>query len=655
MVTGPGSFLRLDAVGRAYTNIPFRTGQTSLAAPISEDSDMTDLPWQMQSGANLTGDGVRFDVWATNASYVDVELIRGSESTWHPMEPAGGGRFAAVLEHAMAGDLYRFRLNGEDSYPDPYSRFQPNGVHGPSQIIDPTTYEWGDAGWPGLVPDGLVIYELHVGTMTPEGTFAALEERLPYLRELGVTAIEIMPVAQTPGERNWGYDGVDLFAPNNAYGSPDDLRRLVDAAHQHGLGVILDVVYNHLGPEGAYLSAFSSQYFTERHQTPWGAGLNWDGEGSEWVRRFAIDNACHWIAEYHVDGFRLDATHAIVDDSPVHILQDLTATARNVAGDRSIVVFAEDERHDITRARPVDRDGEGLDGIWADDFHHELRVMLTNAHESYYALYDGTTEGIARTIRQGFELIDEGHPRPDASDPASAFVFCIQNHDQVGNRPFGDRLHHEISLDRYRVASALLLAAPETPLLFMGQEFAASTPFLYFTDHPDELGKLVTEGRRKEFAGFKAFDDARMRETIPDPQAETTFLASKLGWSEVETHAGTLALYRELLRLRRADPVLSVNDRNRSNAFAASAQIVVVHRWNGDDHRVLVANAGQSVAMPCAWLERVEGGPGDTWELLLSTDEARFGGEGREPVIEPNHRTLTMPPRTAMLFGFVAS
>ncbi len=373
--------------------------------------------------------------------------------------------------------------------------------------------------------------------MTPEGTFDALIGQLPYLRDLGVTAIELMPVAQTPGSRNWGYDGVDMFAPNHNYGRPDDLRRLVNAAHGVGLGVILDVVYNHLGPEGAYLSAFSSEYFSSTHETAWGAGLNWDGAQSHWVRQFAIDNACHWIAEYHLDGLRLDATHAILDDGEKHVVHELTEAARAVAGERSIVVIAEDERHDVTRVRPGDRGGEGLDGVWADDFHHEVRVLLTNAHESYYALYDGTTEDIAHAITNGFGREEpEAAAQPDRSDATSAFVFCIQNHDQVGNRPFGDRLNHEISPDRYRVASALLLFAPETPLLFMGQEFAASTPFLFFTDHPEELGKLVTEGRRREFAGFKAFDDERMRETIPDPQAESTFLASKLDLTERERH-----------------------------------------------------------------------------------------------------------------------
>jgi maltooligosyltrehalose trehalohydrolase len=613
---------------------------------------MTESSWRMQSGANLTAGGCRFDVWSTSASAVEVEIVRGEDIERHPLAPTGESRFSATVSGIIAGDRYWFRLDGEGSYPDPYSRFQPEGVHGPSEVVDPATFAWSDEGWMGLFADGFAIYELHVGTMTLEGTFRALETELAYLRDLGVTAIELMPVAQTPGARNWGYDGVDLFAPNHAYGTPDDLRHLVDAAHAHGLGVILDVVFNHLGPEGAYLSTYSPDYFTARHQTPWGAGLNWDGDGSRWVRQLAIDNACHWVSEYRIDGLRLDATHAILDDSETHIVRDLTEAARAAAGDRSIVVIAEDERHDVRRVRPVARGGEGLDGIWADDFHHEVRVLLTNAHESYYALYDGTTEGIAHAVNHGFGDIEDVPIQPDVTDAAPAFVFCIQNHDQVGNRPFGDRLHHEISADRYRVAAALLLFAPETPLLFMGQEFAASTPFLYFTDHPEELGKLVTQGRRREFAGFKAFDDERMRETIPDPQAESTFLASKLKLEEREAHAGVLELYRTLLHLRRDDPVLRASDFATTRALAPSAQVVIVHRWREDQHRVLVANLGQAVEMPREWLGRVEGGPGDGWELLLSTDEERFGGEGRDLVIDAERRALAMPPRTAALFSF---
>lgn len=617
---------------------------------------MTTTDWTLHSGANVTPEGVRFDLWATNADSVEVELISGDTITRHPMQADGEGRFSATISEATAGGRYLFRLDGSDGLPDPYSRFQPEGVHGPSEIVDPSTYTWSDGDWPGLEMQGLSIYELHTGTMTEEGTYAALERELETIRDLGVAAIELMPVAQTPGTRNWGYDGVDLFAPNHVYGQPDDLRRLIDAAHRVGLGVILDVVYNHLGPEGAYLGAYSDAYFSDRHQTDWGAGLNWDGDRNQWVRQFAIDNACYWISEFHIDGLRLDATHAMIDDSDKHIVQELAESARAAAGGRSVVIIAEDGRHEISRVRPVASGGEGLDGVWADDFHHEVRVLLTNAHESYYGSYDGSTEDIAHVVQHGFRhLGQEGSGRTVSIDPASVFVFTIQNHDQIGNRPFGDRLHHEINLDRYRVASAVLLFSPEIPLLFMGQEFAASTPFLYFTDHPEELGQLVTEGRRREFAGFKAFDDPDMRATIPDPQAESTFLASKLDVSERERNAGVLELYRTLFDMRRNDSALASHDLNRTHAFAPSAQIVVIHRWEGSEHRVLVANFGHRVEMPKSWLEQVKGGPGDDWKVMLTTDEARFGGAGQQPEIDADEGSLIMPARTAVVFGFAES
>jgi len=519
-------------------------------------------------------------------------------------------------------------------------------------VVDPAAYAWTDDGWRGLGAEGQVIYELHVGTMTPEGTFLALIDELAELKRLGVTAIELMPVAQCPGRRNWGYDGVDLFAPSNTYGAPDDLRRLVDAAHGHGLGVILDVVYNHLGPEGNYLGVYADQYFSDRHETAWGAGLNWDGPGGEWVRRFAIDNACHWIAEYHIDGLRLDATHAIIDDSPRHLVQELTERARAVAAasNRTIVVHAEDGRHEITRARAVEHGGEGLDGIWADDFHHEVRVLLTNAHENYYAAYSGSTGDIAVAVEGGFSPVTAGKgvTPVDARDPASAFVFCIQNHDQVGNRPFGDRLHHEINAGRYAVASALLLFAPETPLLFMGQEFMASTPFLYFTDHPEELGKLVTNGRRQEFAGFGAFDDPHLRETIPDPQAEATFTASRLKLAERQAHAGIYRLYADLLGLRATDPVLSRNDRATTRAMAITSQLVAVHRWHGDEHRLLLANFGNEIMVdPGSIADMPSGWAG--MSVLLSTAWTRYGGEGDRPEDREDGR-LTLPARTAAIW-----
>ena len=488
------------------------------------------------------------------------------------------------------------------------------------------------------------------------GTFAALADELSELKRLGINAIELMPLAQAPGARNWGYDGVDLFAPSNVYGRPDDLRRLVDAAHQLGLGVILDVVYNHLGPEGNYLSAFSPQYFSAKHQTAWGDGLNWDGEGCEFVRQFAIDNAACWVSEYHIDGLRLDAIHAIIDDSPVHIVQDLTAQARAVAArdGREIVVIAEDGNHEISDTRPVSDGGDGLDAIWADDFHHEIRVALTNAHENYYANYDGSTVSIAQAVNSGLILTDRhAHATPiDERDPASAFVFCIQNHDQIGNRPFGDRLHHDINLDRYAVASTLLLTSPETPLLFMGQEFAASTPFLYFTDHPAELGRLVTEGRRREFAGFRAFQNEHLRETIPDPQAESTFLASKLDLRERTLNGGIYALYRELLRLRREDPVLSHNDRSQTRVSALTAQIVAIHRWWGDEHRIVLANLGFAVDLEIGQLNALATIGKQLWTRIFSTAESSFGGNGVHPVDSgPGEtRMVHLPARTAAIW-----
>lgn len=614
---------------------------------------MSQSSWKLQSGANIVADGVTFDVWATNASAVDVELASGDHEGVYPMRAEGDGRFTATIGDARPGDRYRLRLDGGESYPDPYSRFQPDGVHGPSEIIDPSRFPWTDDNWTGLSSANLSIYELHVGTMTDEGTFASLERELEAIRDLGVTAIELMPVAQTPGKRNWGYDGVDLFAPNRMYGRPGDLRNLVNKAHQLGIGVILDVVYNHLGPEGAYLTSFSSEYFSDRHHTDWGAGLNWDGEHSHWVRQFAIDNACYWISEFHIDGLRLDATHAMIDDSSTHIVQELTEAARDAAGNRAILIIAEDGRHEINRVRPTTAGGEGLDGVWADDFHHHVRVLLTNAHESYYSNYEGTTAGIADVVNHGFgHLIPTGGEQAPIRDSASVFVFCIQNHDQVGNRPFGDRMHHEINLDRYRVASALLLFAPEVPLLFMGQEFAASTPFLYFTDHPAELGRLVTEGRRREFAGFKAFDEPQMRETIPDPQAMSTFLLSKLDLQERQRQQRVLELYRRMLWMRREDSVMANPDLSRTHAIAPTAQIVVLDRWQGDDHRLMIANVGQKVTMPQEWFGDVSNRPSIDWECVLSTDDVHFGGAGQQPEVDESDGSLTMPARTAALFRF---
>ena len=423
-------------------------------------------------------------------------------------------------------------------------------------------FAWTDAAWTGRALEETILYELHIGTFTPEGTFASAAERLTDLRELGVTAIELMPVADFPGRWNWGYDGVAPFAPARCYGTPDDLRRFVDRAHALGLAVHLDVVYNHLGPDGAYQSAFSRFYYSTIHRSPWGAGINFDGPNSEPVRDYVIQNALRWIHEYHLDGLRLDATHAIVDDSPRHIVASVSsAVQHSLEGTgRTVQVIAEDVRNLAGMMNPESHGGWGLTAVWSDDFHHQMRRALAGDSDGYFQDFDGSTRSIAATARQGWFYTGQ-HSRyfdkPRGTDPSglapSRFVFFLQNHDQIGNRAFGDRIHHKIDLALWRAASALLLMLPESPLLFMGQEWAASTPFLYFTDHNPELGHLVTEGRRKEFSKFAAFADPASRDLIPDPQSQKSFEASRLCWEERtrEPHASVARLYQRLLAIRK--------------------------------------------------------------------------------------------------------
>jgi maltooligosyltrehalose trehalohydrolase len=475
-----------------------------------------------------------------------------------------------------------------------------------------------------------VIYELHVGTFTPAGTFAGVAAALPYLAELGVTAIELMPVADFPGSRNWGYDGVSLFAPCRQYGTPDDLRRLVDSAHHTGLAVLLDVVYNHFGPDGAYSAVFSPFYRSPRHHSPWGAAINLDGDHSEAVRTFFIENALYWLHEYHVDGLRLDATHWLQDESKRHFVAELADGIRESAKNRTVLLVSEDDRNLATIVRRPHEDGWGLDAVWADDFHHHVRRRSAGDRDGYYQDYSGAIADLAATLRQGWFYTGQyseyaGAPRgtSPAGVPLERMIICLQNHDQIGNRPFGRRLHHQIEPALFRALSALLLFAPETPLLFMGQEWAASTPFLFFTDHHPELGRLVTEGRRREFARFKAFADEATRARIPDPQAATTFEASRLHWDErvLDSHAGTLNLYRALLGLRRTEPALQ-----------AGTGFEVVEL---DDDGLALTRAGTAgeALLLVAWLggsgayEYDRHGPaiaGGRWNVVLSTADARF-------------------------------
>ncbi len=509
---------------------------------------MTDFPLH---GALPDEEQTIFRALAPSANALTLELEDGPSL---PLSSSGNGLFERATDAAGPGTRYQFRLDDEAPCPDPASRYQPEGVHGPSEVLNPDAYAWGDADWTGMAREDLVIYELHVGTFTEAGTFDAVRKRLSYLKDLGVTAIELMPVHDFPGERNWGYDPAAWFAPSRPYGHPDDLRRLVDAAHQTGLAVILDVIYNHLGPDGAYANAFAP-FLTDKYETPWGRAINLDDEGSEGVRCFFVDNALHWLREYRVDGLRLDATHALRDESESHFLAELSAAVdEHIEGPQRHLI-AEDHRNLNRLVLPREEDGYGLDAVWSDDLHHQCRVLTAGDEEGYYRDYQGTTtDDIATTLRDGWffrggysEHLDA--PRgtdPDPVDRTQCVVF-IQNHDQVGNRPTGNRLTDDVPPATYRALSVLICVVQEVPLLFMGQEWAASTPFQFFTDHNDELGPSVTEGRKEEFEDFSGFEGE-----VPDPQDPATFERSVLDWDEPRRppHDGVLALYHDLLALR---------------------------------------------------------------------------------------------------------
>lgn len=595
-------------------------------------------------GAELTADGVRYRTWCKHER-VDALIVdeAGAVLRVVRLEPESGGYFGAIDPEGIAGDLYRYRFGDSQGWPDPASRYQPSGVHGPSAVIDPTAYEWQDRAWFAPAYSELIIYEVHIGTFTAEGTYRSAIGRLEHLVALGVNAIELMPVGDFPGDRNWGYDGVMLYAPSRAYGTPDDLRALVDAAHGLGLAVVLDVVYNHFGPDGNYTGVYHADYTNPQLHTPWGAALNYAATP---VRAFFSENAPYWMREFHIDGFRLDATHEIVDESARHILAEIAENVHSLGG----FVVAEDERNSPDLLLPLQRGGVGLDGCWADDFHHVVRVRLTRNQEAYYANYDGTPHELVETLTHGWlyrgqDQIATGTPR--GADPVTArpeqFIYCISNHDQVGNRAFGERLGQLVSPAAYRAASALLCIVPQTPMLFMGQEWNASTPFQFFTDHNEQLGRLVTEGRRREFSRFAAFQDPAVRETIPDPQAVSTFLDSKLSWEELrdQKHAEILLLYQEFIALRRTHPALQ--DRARDNWLATELDDGIVAIFFGETGRydlaVLVDLVGGH-AMPNLDHPRLTAGDGRDWQPVLSSEETRFGGSEAEQFSSPTTLVL---------------
>jgi maltooligosyltrehalose trehalohydrolase len=546
----------------------------------------------MPFGAQLTEQGVRFRLWAPGCEQVGL-CLEGQRPAL-PMQAVNDGWFERTVPEAGPGTRYRFAVSGGLRVPDPASRFNPDDVHGASQVIDPAAFLWQDDDWRGRPWEEAVLYELHVGTFSPEGSFAGVMRRLDYLQELGVTAVELMPVADFPGARNWGYDGVLPFAPDSRYGRPEELKALVQAAHARGLMVLLDVVYNHFGPEGNYLHVYARQFFTERHHTPWGAAINFDGPGSRTVREFFIHNALYWLQEYHLDGLRLDAVHAILDDSPRHILDELAQRVQaSIGGERRVHLILE---NDANEARYL---GTAYRAQWNDDLHHALHVLCTGETDGYCADYAHLPlRHLGRCLAEGFAYQGQasayrGHSRrgePSAHLPPQAFVAFLQCHDQVGNRAFGERITRLAPAAAVRAAAAVYLLAPSIPLLFMGEEFAAAAPFQFFCDLGPELRDAVTQGRRREFGRFARFADPRMQAAIPDPNQEETFLVSRLDWGALNDsgQAQWLAYYRELLRLRREHIVPRLAGMGgHAASFAASAPGDLRVVWRLGDGAIL--------------------------------------------------------------------
>lgn len=516
----------------------------------------------MPFGAEIQKNGsVRFRLWAPAARRVELAL---SDKKLIDLLPLEEGWFELVSDTVFPRDQYSFRIDERTTVPDPASRFQPRDVHGPSELLDPAAFEWSDDNWRGRLWEEAVIFEAHVGTFTPAGTFSGMRERLDYLADLGITALELMPVSDFPGKRNWGYDGVLPFAPDSSYGHPEDLKALVQSAHERGIMIFMDVVYNHFGPEGNYLRSYAPQFFTDRHRTPWGDGINFDSPNSRTVRDFFIHNALFWLTEYHFDGLRLDAVHAIADDSKPDILTELADAIRGtIVPDRHVHLILENDNNQAAYLqRTKDHLPQTYTAQWNDDIHHSLHVLLTGEREAYYSDFaDRPLQQLGRCLTEGFAYQGEVSPfrkgerrgSPSAGLPPSAFISFLQNHDQVGNRAFGERITTLVDAQAIRAAAEILLLAPSPPMLFMGDEFGAKTPFLFFCDFEKDLAAAVTEGRRNEFAQLREFNDPKARQRIPDPNAVATFEASKLDWSSMDRprHREWREFYRELLKKRR--------------------------------------------------------------------------------------------------------
>ena len=612
----------------------------------------------MHIGAELQpGGGVHFRVWSPNSQRVEV-VFPEAEGGERPieLEAEEDGYFSGSSDEAVAGTRYWFRLDGsQQCYPDPASRFQPDGPHGSSQVVDLDAFPWTDQDWPGVQLEGQVIYEMHVGTFTQEGTWAAAIEQLKELADLGVTLIEVMPVCEFPGRFGWGYDGVNLFAPTRLYGQPDDFRRFVNEAHAVGIGVILDVVYNHVGPDGNYLPQFSPDYFSRTHTTDWGPGLNFDAENSEPVRAYVLANADYWIHEFHLDGLRIDATQDIHDDSSEHILAAISRSVREAARGRGTVLIGENEPQQVKLIRPLDEGGYGLDALWNDDFHHTVMVALSGHNEAYYTDYLGSPQEFISAAKYGFLFQGQWYKwqnnrrgTPTWGLKPAMFITFIQNHDQIANSGRGLRAHALSSFSSYKAITALMLLGPGTPMLFQGQEFASSAPFFYFADHREDLAKLVNEGRKKFLRQFRSVARPEIQASLPDPADPMTFARSKLNFEERYEHKEFYNLHRDLLKLRREEPAFRAQRRGGVDGAVLSDNAFVLRFFGEDgDDRLLVINFGIDLHLNPA-PEPLLGPPESRqWDILWTSEDPRYGGMGTPPL--DTVENWLIPGRTAVV------
>lgn len=599
--------------------------------------------------------GVHFRIWAPSRKFVELVFENASLAPV-ALRPERDGYFSGVAADSKAGDLYRFRLDGpENRYPDPASRFQPDGPHGPSQVVDPNTFPWTDANWTGIEPRRAVLYEIHIGTFTPDGTWASAAGKLPILADLGITCLEIMPVAGFPGRFGWGYDGVNQFAPTHLYGSPDDLRRFVDRAHALGIAAILDVVYNHLGPDGNYLKEFSPDYFSKKHKTDWGEALNFDGQNSNPVREYFISNARYWIDEFHLDGFRFDATQNIYDDGPRHILADISRAARDAADHRRIYLVAENEPQETRVVRPIDRGGFGMDALWNDDFHHTAVAALSGHNEAYYSDYLAKPQELISAAKYGY-LFQGQHSTwqkkrrgtPALDLPPTAFINFIENHDQLANLVRGERTHRVAAPCSHRAMTAFMLLLPQSPLLFQGQEFTASAVWCYFADHQGDLGKLVRRGRTEFLSQFPSAATPEAAKIIPDPGDLKTFERCKLDWADRERNMHVWQMHRDLLRMRREDPVFSdVRPHGLDGAVIGSQALAIRFFADDGDDRLLLLNLGRDLTLQPAPEPLLAPPFEKQWTLYWSSEDPRYGGQGTAP--PETRRGLRVPGHAALV------